>query len=124
VLAATAGPVRPTWQSLASAFRVPDWFRDAKFGIWAHWGPQCVPEAGDWYGRLMYIQGQPAYDHHLRHYGHPSRTGFIDIIGRWKAEAWQPEHLLSLYRKAGARYFMALANHHDNFDTFDSAHHG
>jgi alpha-L-fucosidase len=122
--ARAAGPVRPDWQSLAGTFRVPDWFRDAKFGIWAHWGPQCVPEAGDWYGRLMYVQGHPAYEHHLRHYGHPSRTGFIDIIGRWKAEEWQPERLLSLYRKAGARYFMALANHHDNFDTFDSAHHG
>jgi alpha-L-fucosidase len=124
VLAATSIPVRPTWKSLASAFQVPEWFRDAKFGIWAHWGPQCVPEAGDWYGRLMYVQGQRAYDHHLRHYGHPSRTGFIDIIGRWKAEAWQPERLVDLYRKAGARYFVAMANHHDNFDNFASAHHG
>ena len=113
------------WQSLADAYAysVPDWFRDAKLGIWAHWGPQCVPEAGDWYGRLMYVQGHPAYDHHLRTYGHPSRTGFLDIIGRWKAEAWQPEALVDLYRKAGARYFMAMANHHDNLDLFDSAHH-
>lgn len=124
-LAARAtGAVAPSWESLAGAYRVPDWFRDAKFGIWAHWGPQCVPEAGDWYGRLMYVQGHPAYDHHLRHFGHPSRTGFIDIIGRWKAEAWQPERLIDLYRKAGARYFVSMANHHDNFDNFDSAHHG
>jgi alpha-L-fucosidase len=111
------------WPSLAAAFRVPDWFRDAKFGLWAHWGPQCVPEAGDWYGRLMYVQGHPAYDHHLRTYGHPSRTGFLDIIGRWKAEAWEPERLIALYRKAGARYFVSMANHHDNFDNFDSMHH-
>jgi alpha-L-fucosidase len=102
---------------------VPDWFRDAKFGIWAHWGPQCVAEAGDWYGRLMYVQGHPAYDHHLRHYGHPADTGFIDLIGRWRAEAWQPEALVRRYARAGARYFVALACHHDNFDTFDSAHH-
>ncbi|MDB5692427.1 MAG: alpha-L-fucosidase [Alphaproteobacteria bacterium] len=122
--ALAAGPVAPDWQSLAAAYRVPDWYRDAKFGIWAHWGPQCVPEAGDWYGRLMYVQGHPAYDHHLRTYGHPSRTGFLDIIGRWKAEAWEPERLIALYRKAGARYFMSMANHHDNFDNFDSAHHG
>jgi alpha-L-fucosidase len=116
--------VQASWRGLAEAWRVPDWFRDAKFGIWAHWGPQCVPEAGDWYGRLMYVQGHPTYDHHLRHYGHPSRTGFVDIIGRWHAENWRPEALIARYKRAGARYFVALANHHDNFDNFDSAHHG
>lgn len=123
--------VAPTWESLASHFQVPDWFRDAKFGIWAHWGPQCQPEWGDWYARLMYIRGrQPwsppetAYQHHLKHYGHPSRTGFIDVIGRWKAEHWQPEELIDRYVKAGARYFFAMASHHDNFDNFASRHHG
>lgn len=128
--AARGAPISPTWESLAASYRVPDWFRDAKFGIWAHWGPQCQPEFGDWYGRLMYVQarmpwikGETPYEHHLRHYGHPSRTGFIDIIGQWKAEAWQPEYLLKRYRRAGARYFMAMANHHDNLDLFDSAHH-
>src|SRR5436305_10541206 len=108
---ATQGPVAPDWQSLAAHYRVPEWFRDAKFGIWAHWGPQCQPEFGDWYGRLMYVQGQPAYDHHVRHYGHPSRTGFIDIIGRWKAQEWQPQYLLRRYQQAGARYFFAMACH-------------
>ena len=109
---------------------MPDWFRDAKFGIWAHWGPQCQPEFGDWYARLMYIQGrqswkqgETAYENHLRRYGHPSRTGFLDIIGQWKAENWQPEELLSRYVKAGARYFMAMGCHHDNFDLFASKHH-
>jgi alpha-L-fucosidase len=111
--------------------QAPDWFRDAKFGIWAHWGPQCVPEFGDWYGRLMYVQGrqqwqqgETPYEHHLRHYGHPSRTGFIDIIGRWKAEHWEPETLIRRYAGAGARYFFAMACHHDNFDNFASSHHG
>ena len=125
------GPIRADWPSLAAAYRVPDWFRDAKFGIWAHWGPQCQPERGDWYGRLMYVQqrqpwqqGETAYEHHVRAYGHPSRTGFIDIIGQWKAEHWDPAYLLRRYQKAGARYFMAMANHHDNLDLFDSAHHG
>jgi alpha-L-fucosidase len=135
-LAASAGSaalgraIAPDWQSLAASYRVPNWFRDAKFGIWAHWGPQCEPEFGDWYGRQMYMQGRQSwqkgvtpYEHHLRNYGHPSRTGFIDIIGQWKAEKWDPAYLLNRYRKAGARYFMAMANHHDNLDLFDSAHH-
>lgn len=122
---ASAAPRRfePTWQSLASGFRAPDWFRDAKFGIWAHWGPQGVAMAGDWYARSMYIQGERNYDHHLRRWGHPSKTGYVDVIGQWKAERWEPAKLLDLYQRAGARYFMALANHHDNFDTFASKHH-
>jgi alpha-L-fucosidase len=125
-----AMPVTGDWQSLASAYRVPDWFRDAKFGIWAHWGPQCQPEWGDWYARLMYMPGrqswmpaETAYEHHLKHYGHPSRTGFIDIIGQWKAENWQPEELINRYARAGARYFFAMACHHDNLDLFASRHH-
>ena len=83
-----------------------------------------MAEAGDWYGRLLYVQGQPAYEHHLRNYGHPADTGFIDLIGRWRAERWDPDALVARYARAGARYFMALACHHDNFDTFASAHHG
>lgn len=125
------GGIAPSWESLASHYRVPDWFRDAKFGIWAHWGAQCQPEWGDWYARLMYMPGrQPwfpaetAYDHHLKHYGHPSRTGFIDVIGRWKAEHWDPAYLIKRYAAAGARYFMAMGCHHDNFDNFASKHHG
>ena len=109
---------------------MPDWFRDAKFGIWAHWGPQCQPEFGDWYARFMYLEarsewmhGETAYQHHLKHYGHPSRTGFLDVIGQWKAERWDPDYLLRRYVKAGARYFFAMGCHHDNFDLFASKHH-
>ncbi len=69
-----AQPIAADWQAFVAAYRVPDWFRDAKFGIWAHWGPQCVPEYGDWYGRQMYIQGNPFYDHHVRTYGHPAAS--------------------------------------------------
>jgi alpha-L-fucosidase len=126
----TGGPPA-TWQSLASEYRVPDWFRDAKFGIWAHWGAQCQPEWGDWYARLMYVRGrqpwfppQTAYEHHVKQYGHPSRTGFIDVIGKWKAENWDPAYLVKRYAAAGARYFMAMGCHHDNFDNFASTHHG
>jgi alpha-L-fucosidase len=113
----------PDWASLVSSYRAPDWFRDAKFGIWAHWSAQCVPEVGDWYARSMYIQGHAHYDHHVHTYGHPSQVGFMEIENLWKAEHWEPEALIDLFQKAGARYFVALANHHDNFDAYDSKHH-
>jgi alpha-L-fucosidase len=113
------GKFAPTWQSLAQ-YRVPEWFRDAKFGIWAHWGPQCQPEEGDWYARNMYIQGNRQYESHLKHYGPPSKYGFKDIIHEWKAQHWDPEKLVALYKRAGAQYFMALADHEDNFDLWDS----
>ena len=121
--ASPSAPFAPTWESLSN-YTAPEWFRDAKFGLWAHWGPQCQPERGDWYARNMYIQGHKQYEHHLANYGHPSRTGFLEIIGRWKAEHWDPEELLTLYQRAGAKYFVSMANHHDNLDMFDSTHHG
>ena len=113
------GKFEPTWESLQQ-YQVPEWFRDAKFGIWAHWGPQCQPEQGDWYARKMYIEGQADYEFHVSHYGHPSKFGFKDVIHQWKADKWDPDKLISLYKRAGAQYFGALANHHDNFDNFDS----
>lgn len=116
------GPFQPTWPSLR-AYKTPDWFRDAKFGIWAHWSAQCVPEQGDWYARRMYLQGDSAYDHHLKTYGHPSTSGFMEIDNLWKADRWRPEELMGLYQAAGAKYFVSLANHHDNFDNFSSTHH-
>lgn len=113
------GPFQPNWQSLKQ-YRCPQWFRDAKFGIWAHWTAQCVPEQGDWYARNMYIQGSPQYNYHVAHYGHPSKFGFKDIDHIWHAEHWDPEKLIELYKRAGARYFVAMANHHDNFDCWNS----
>ncbi|OYW82675.1 MAG: alpha-L-fucosidase, partial [Asticcacaulis sp. 32-58-5] len=122
---AHAKPVtfKPTWDSLSQNYQTPEWFKDAKLGIWAHWGPQCVPEAGDWYGRQMYMQGNFYYDHHVKHYGHPSKTGFLDIIGQWRADKWEPEKLTKLYKAAGAKYIVAMANHHDNLDLYDSKYH-
>jgi alpha-L-fucosidase len=114
-----AGPFAPTWDSL-STYQTPDWFRNAKFGIWAHWGPQCEPEHGDWYARGMYEEGSDHYRYHVQKYGHPSRFGFKDVIHQWKGERWDPDALLALYKKAGAKYFMALANHHDNLDLYNS----
>jgi alpha-L-fucosidase len=116
-------PFKPTWDSLVEGYRTPDWFRDAKFGIWAHWSAQCVPEMGDWYARQMYMQGGWQYDHHLKTYGHPTKVGFMEMNNRWKAENWDPEALMALYAKAGAKYFVSLANHHDNFDAYDSKYH-
>ena len=99
----------------------PDWFRDAKLGIWSHWGPQSVPMYGDWYARNMYIEGTPQYVYHLRRYGHPSKFGYKDICALWKAENFDPDGLMELYYKAGARYFVAQAMHHDHFFNFPSA---
>ncbi|HOK66437.1 MAG TPA: alpha-L-fucosidase [Anaerohalosphaeraceae bacterium] len=118
------GPFEPTWESL-SRYETPEWFRDAKFGIWAHWGPQCAPERGDWYARFMYMENAPnwagdIFTYHRQRYGHPSQFGFKDVIHTWKAENWDPDKLLALYKRVGARYFVALANHHDNFDNWDS----
>ena len=115
------GPFEPNWESLAN-YQVPDWFRDAKFGIWAHWGPQCQPEMGDWYAQKMYQFGHPDYKYQCDHYGHPSKMGFKEVINSWKAEDWDPHHLIKLYKRAGAKYFAALAHHHDNFDNFNSTY--
>jgi alpha-L-fucosidase len=115
------GPFKPEWASLA-AYQTPEWFRDAKFGIWAHWGAQCEPEHGDWYARNMYMEGSRDYQYHVAEFGHPSKAGFKDVIHRWKAAKFDPDTLLAFYKENGARYFMALANHHDNFDNFKSTY--
>ena len=117
-------------------YQYPDWFRDAKFGIWAHWGPQAVPRQGDWYARKMYESdivnrstNEPTgkssreYQYHLEHYGHPSKFGYKDIIPLWKAERWDPDQLMALYKRVGARYFVSMASHHDNFFLWDSKIH-
>ncbi len=110
---------KPTDESL-SKYKYPEWFKDAKFGIWAHWGPQAVPRQGDWYARNMYRQGSPQYNYHLEHYGHPSVFGYKDIIPLWKAQKFNPEELMALYKKAGAKYFVSMGTHHDNFFLWNS----
>ncbi len=113
------GKFAPTWESLRQ-YETPEWFRNAKFGIWAHWGPQCQPEEGDWYARLIYYQGSAQYMVHNQKYGHPSEFGFKDVIHEWKADKWDPDKLVALYKRAGAQYFFAMASHHDNMDLWDS----
>ena len=127
--AMAVGRFAPEWDSLRQ-YQCPEWFRNAKFGIWQHWGPQCVPEHGDWYARDMYQQFQKAkdgtivpnqkYNFHCEHYGHPSVFGFKDVINLWDADQWNPQRLAGLYKAAGAKYVVQLANHHDNFDTWNS----
>jgi alpha-L-fucosidase len=130
----SAGSFTGTMESLTN-YSCPEWFRDAKFGIWAHWGPQAVPEEGDWYARKMYISDEvdrktgehkgPSSDYkaHLERFGHPSTNGWKDIIPLWKAEKWEPEKLMALYKKAGAKYFVSMGSHHDDFFLWNSKLH-
>ncbi len=113
------GIYSPDWESLEQ-WECPEWFRDAKFGIWAHWGPQCMAEDGDWYARHMYYEGSDQYNWHVSHFGDPSVFGLKDLCNAWKAENWEPDSLVRLYKEAGARYFFTLGQHHDNFDLWDS----
>jgi len=115
----TPGKFQPTWDSLKQ-YQAPEWFRNAKFGLWAHWGPQCEPEDSDWYARNLYVEGGKQNSFHTNHYGPPSQFGFKDVIHIWKAEKFDPDKLVALYKRVGAQYFVALANHHDNFDLWDS----
>ncbi|HET6384516.1 MAG TPA: alpha-L-fucosidase, partial [Armatimonadota bacterium] len=113
------GPFKPEWSSLLN-YQAPEWYQDAKFGIWAHWSPQCVPENGDWYARNMYIQGQGDYNYQIDHYNHPSKSGYKELCAQWTLLNWEPDALIERYQRAGARLFLALANHHDGFDAWNS----
>lgn len=117
-----SGPFNAAAESLSKA-AVPGWFRDAKLGIWSHWGPQAVPAQGDWYARHMYAPGHGQYAHHVKTYGHPSEFGYKDILKLWKAERFEPEALMDRYVAAGAKYFVSMGVHHDNFDLWNSKHH-
>ncbi|ADE53996.1 alpha-L-fucosidase [Coraliomargarita akajimensis] len=127
-ITAGEGPFEGTPESLQQ-FECPEWFRDAKFGIWAHWGPQGVTRSGDWYARNLYIQDyeeeeggyhKSVYGYHCERFGHPSKVGYKDTLHLWKAEDFDPDALIKLYKDSGARYFMALGVHTDNFDCWDS----
>ena len=117
------GAFQPTDESLQQ-YQCPDWFRDAKFGIWSHWGPVAAPGGfgGNWYARQIYVQGTREYVHHVQTYGHPSKFGYKDVIELWKAEKFDPDRLMDLYVKAGAKYFVSMGAHHDNFDLWNSKH--
>lgn len=108
------------WKGISKIHTVPAWWREAKFGAWSHWDPQSMPEQGDWYARGMYMEGNSQYEFHLENFGHPSEYGYKDICHNWVIDKWNPEELMNLYVEMGARYFMAMGVHHDNFDCYDS----
>ena len=109
----------PDWESL-QRYQVPAWFRDAKLGIFIHWGPASVPAfENEWYPRHMYVEGTPVFEHHRATWGDQSEFGYKDFIPRFKAEAWDPEAWVDLFREAGARYIVPVAEHHDGFPMYD-----
>lgn len=114
------GDYTTAWDNLSRRYNVPAWWREAKLGAWSHWDPQSMAEDGDWYARSIYIEGHPQARYHREHYGHPSEYGYKELCRDWKTDRWNPDELMQLYRKMGARYFLAMGNHHDNFDCWDS----
>lgn len=110
-----------TWESL-KGYQTPDWFRDAKFGIFIHWGVYSVPAyIYEWYPRHMYREGSPEFKHHLATYGPQSKFGYKDFIPQFKAEKWNPAAWVDLFKKAGARYVVPVAEHHDGFAMYKTA---
>ncbi|WP_243348380.1 alpha-L-fucosidase [Parabacteroides sp. FAFU027] len=119
-LMVSEGPYPADWKGLSRIYSVPDWWREAKFGAWSHWDPQSMPEQGDWYARGMYMENSQQYNYQVQHFGHPSDSGYKDICQNWVIDKWNPEELINLYVEMGAKYFMAMGVHHDNFDCWDS----
>ena len=121
----TSGPYTADWQELGLTYVAPEWWRDAKLGAWAHWDPQSMPEQGDWYAYRMYQEGSADYNYHVSHFGDPggpNAYGYKDICHDWVIDQWDPNALMDLYVQMGAKFFMAMGSHHDNFDCWDSSY--
>jgi len=114
------GPFRPDWESLQK-YEAPEWYKDAKFGIFIHWGVYSVPAFGnEWYPRDMYQQGSAEYKHHVATYGPPDKFGYKDFIPMFKAQHFDPAAWAELFKKSGAKYVVPVAEHHDGFAMYDS----
>ncbi len=114
------GPFRPDWESLQK-YEVPEWYKDAKFGIFIHWGVYSVPAfSNEWYPRNMYEPGFEAYKHHTATYGPQDKFGYKDFVPMFKAEHFDPAAWAELFKKAGAKYVVPVAEHHDGFAMYDS----
>ena len=114
-----AGPVQPTWDSLKEHYEVPQWFIDAKFGLFMHWGLYSVPAYhNEWYEKHMYSTFR---QWHTDHFGSPDKFGYKDFIPLFTAEKFDPEAWAVLFKKSGAKYVVPTAQHHDNFPLWDSA---
>lgn len=117
---AEQGPFQPNWESIKE-FETPNWYQDAKFGIFIHWGPYSVPAFGsEWYPRNMYRKGSPEYEHHLEHFGKHAEFGYKDFIPQFKAEKFDAQQWAQLFEEAGVRYIIPVAEHHDGFPMYDS----
>ncbi len=119
------GPFKAEWQSL-KAHQDPEWFRDAKFGIYTHWGPVTVgsedaPQGGEWYGREMYLTNNPIFPYHRHKFGDQQAFGYKDVIPLFTAPKFDPEKWANLFARAGAKFAGPVAVHHDNFAMWDSA---
>ncbi|HHW70089.1 MAG TPA: alpha-L-fucosidase, partial [Clostridiales bacterium] len=111
---------KDNWNSL-SDYRIPEWYRKAKFGIFIHWGIYSVPAFGnEWYSRNMYIQGSPEYEHHIKTYGPHKEFGYKDFIPMFKAKKFDPDEWADIFAQAGARYVIPVAEHHDGFQMYKS----
>jgi len=118
---AMRGPFCPDWETLRR-FEMPQWYKDAKFGIFIHWGPLSVSEiVNEWYPRNMYQKSDPAFEAHIKKYGPQDKIGYKDLIPQFKAEKWDPTEWARLFKQAGARYVVPVAEHHDGYAMYDSA---
>ena len=114
------GRYKDTWESLQQ-YRVPDWYVDAKFGIFIHWGLYSIPAFGsEWYSRNMYVQGSKEFEHHVKTYGKHTEFGYKDFIPMFRAEKFVPSEWAELFKEAGAQYIMPVAEHHDGFQMYGS----
>ena len=114
------GPFRTDWESLQT-YKVPDWYKDAKFGIFIHWGVYSVPAFGsEWYPRQMYLEGTEEYKHHIATYGTQDKFGYKDFVPMFKAEKFDPAAWARLFREAGAKYVVPVFEHHDGFIMYES----
>ena len=126
------GPFSADWKSFTpdKLKHEPGWWREAKIGVWFHWGPQSMGRNGDWYARFLYQQAPEGrqgrannrwmYDQHLKNFGHPSEFGYMDVLNAWKAPKFDAKKLMDLYAESGARYILVQGAHHDNFDLWNS----
>ena len=116
----TMAKYEPDWESLGQ-YTAPDWFRDAKFGIFIHWGVYAVPAFGnEWYPHAMYKRDNPAFAHHRDTWGAQAAFGYKDFIPMFKAERWDPDAWVALFKQAGAKYVVPVAEHHDGFPMYDT----
>jgi alpha-L-fucosidase len=118
--AAHEGPFQPNWDSLKN-YKIPDWYQDAKFGIFIHWGLYSVPAFGnEWYPRNMYLQGSPEFKHQVETYGPQTKSGYKDFIPMFHAEHFDPAAWAALFKASGAKYVIPVAEHHDGFPMYDT----